>query len=148
MQPEFDDEEAINPFDFWKGANFKLKIKQVAGFWNYDSSEFARPESLLDDDDKLEEIYNKIYDLSEFTAVDQFKSYEQLNARLDTVLSRKAVVTPTRQDEDLDDLSEGRGNTVEEELSNLRASATPASADVDTEEEDDALSYFQKLAEE
>ena len=97
---------------------------------------------------KLEDIYNKIYDLSEFTAVDQFKSYEQLKARLDTVLSRKAVVTPTRQDEDLDDLSEGRGNTVEEELSNLRASATPASADVDTEEEDDALSYFQKLAEE
>ena len=148
MQPEFDDEEAINPFDFWKGANFKLKIKQVAGFWNYDSSEFARPEALLDDDDKLEEIYIKIYDLSEFTAEDQFKSYEQLKGRLDTVLSRKAVVTPTRQDEDLEDLSEGRGNTVEEELSNLRASATPASADVDTEEEDDALSYFQKLAEE
>ena len=148
MQPEFDDEEAINPFDFWKGANFKLKIKQVAGFWNYDSSEFARPEALLDDDDKLEEIYNKIYDLSEFTAEDQFKSYEQLKGRLDTVLSRKAVVTPTRQDEDLEDLSEGRGNTVEEELSNLRASASPASADVDTEEEDDALSYFQKLAEE
>jgi hypothetical protein len=68
---------------------------------------------------------------------------------LDTVIGNKQVVTPTRkvQDEDLEDLSEGRGNTVEEELSNLRASATAASADVD-EEEDDALSYFQKLAEE
>ena len=149
MQPEFDDEEAINPFDFWKGANFKLKIKQVAGFWNYDSSEFGKTEALLDDDDALEEIYNKIYDLSEFTAPDQFKSYEQLKARLDTVIGNKQVVTPTRrvQDEDLEDLSEGRGDTVEEELSNLRASATAASADVD-EEEDDALSYFQKLAEE
>jgi len=149
MQPEFDDEEAINPFDFWKGANFKLKIKQVAGFWNYDSSEFGKTEALLDDDDALEEIYNKIYDLSEFTAPDQFKTYEQLKARLDTVIGNKQVVTPTRkvQDEDLEDLSEGRGNTVEEELSNLRASATAASADVD-EEEDDALSYFQKLAEE
>ena len=147
MQPEFDDEEAINPFDFWKGANFKLKIKQVAGFWNYDSSEFARSEALLDDDDKLEEIYNKIYDLSEFTAADQFKTYEQLKARLDTVLSRKAVVTPTREDVEVSNEDADRGS-VEEELSNLRASATAASADTDTEEEDDALSYFQKLAEE
>ena len=147
MQPEFDDEEAINPFDFWKGANFKLKIKQVAGFWNYDSSEFARSEALLDDDDKLEEIYNKIYDLSEFTAADQFKTYEQLKARLDTVLSRKAVVTPTREDVEVSNEDTDRGS-VEEELSNLRASATAASADTDTEEEDDALSYFQKLAEE
>ena len=93
MQPEFDDEEAINPFDFWKGANFKLKIKQVAGFWNYDSSEFATSGALLDDDAELEKIYDKIYDLSEFTAPDQFKTYEQLKSRLDTVLGTKQVVT-------------------------------------------------------
>jgi len=147
MQPEFDDEEAINPFDFWKGANFKLKIKQVAGFWNYDSSEFATSGALLDDDAELEKIYDKIYDLSEFTADDQFKSYEQLKGRLDTVLSRKAVVTPKADTEDLEDLSEGLGTpSVDEELSNL-ASAATASTTVD-EEEDDALSYFQKLAEE
>ena len=109
MQPEFDDEEAINPFDFWQGANFKLKIKQVAGFWNYDSSEFGKTEALLDDDAELEKIYDKIYDLSEFTAPDQFKTYEQLKSRLDTVLGTKQVVTPTRRiaDEDLEDLSEG-----------------------------------------
>ena len=147
MQPEFDDEEAINPFDFWKGANFKLKIKQVAGFWNYDSSEFATSGALLDDDAELEKIYDKIYDLSEFTADDQFKSYEQLKGRLDTVLSRKAVVTPQADTEDLEDLSEGLGtSSVDEELSNL-ASAATSSTTVD-EEEDDALSYFQKLAEE
>ena len=148
MQPEFDDEEAINPFDFWKGANFKLKIKQVAGFWNYDSSEFSKSEALLDDDDKLEEIYNKIYDLSEFTAADQFKSYDELKARLDSVLARKAVVAPTQSiDEELEDLSEGlnRPSSAElDEISNLSAAAT-ASTD---EDEDDALSYFQKLAEE
>ena len=145
MQPEFDDEEAINPFDFWKGANFKLKIKQVAGFWNYDSSEFGKVEALLDDDAELEKIYDKIYDLSEFTAADQFKTYEQLKSRLDTVLGTKQVVTPTRRvaDEDLEDLSEGKGATIDEELSNLSAAATAS-----TEEEDDALSYFQKLAEE
>ena len=147
MQPEFDDEEAINPFDFWQGANFKLKIKQVAGFWNYDSSEFGKTEALLDDDAELEKIYDKIYDLSEFTAADQFKTYEQLKSRLDTVLGTKQVVTPTRRiaDEDLEDLSEGKGATVDEELANLSAAATASATD---EEEDDALIYFQKLAEE
>ena len=138
MQPEFEDEEPINPFDFWKGANFKLKIKQVAGFWNYDSSEFGKTEALLDDDAELEKIYDKIYDLSEFTAADQFKSYEQLKARLDSVLARKAVVTPKIDTEDLEDLSEGLEPTPE----------PVATVEETTEEEDDALSYFQKLAEE
>ena len=144
MQPEFEDEEPINPFDFWKGANFKLKIKQVAGFWNYDSSEFGKTEALLDDDAELEKIYDKIYDLSEFTAADQFKSYDELKARLDSVLARKAVVTPTIEPE-LTTEDEGRRPSAEEleEISNLNAAATET-----TEEEDDALSYFQKLAEE
>ena len=138
MQPEFEDEEPINPFDFWKGANFKLKIKQVAGFWNYDSSEFGKTEALLDDDTALEAIYDKIYDLTEFTAADQFKSYEELKARLDSVLARKAVVTPKMDTEDLEDLSEGLSPTPE----------PVAAVEETTEEEDDALSYFQKLAEE
>ena len=138
MQPEFDDETPINPFDFWKGANFKLKIKQVAGFWNYDSSEFGKTEALLDDDAELEKIYDKIYDLSEFTAADQFKSYEELKGRLDAVLARKAVITPKMDDEDLEDLSEGLSPQTE----------TVAAVEETTEEEDDALSYFQKLAEE
>ena len=140
MQPEFEDEEPINPFDFWKGANFKLKIKQVAGFWNYDSSEFGKTGALLDDDAELEKIYDKIYDLSEFTAADQFKSYEELKGRLDAVLGTKAVVTPKMDTEDLEDLSEGLTPTPEpDEISNLSVEET-------TEEEDDALSYFQKLA--
>ena len=148
MQPEFDDEEAINPFDFWKGANFKLKIKQVAGFWNYDSSEFGKVEALLDDDAELEKIYDKIYDLSEFTAADQIKTYNELKARLNSVLARKQVVAPTQSiDEDLEDLSEGKRPTTEDldAISNLSAAATASATD---EEEDDALSYFQKLAEE
>ena len=148
MQPEFDEEEAINPFDFWKGANFKLKIKQVAGFWNYDSSEFGKVEALLDDDAELEKIYDKIYDLSEFTAADQFKTYDELKARLNSVLARKQVVAPTQSiDEDLEDLSEGKRPTTEDldAISNLSAAATASATD---EEEDDALSYFQKLAEE
>ena len=59
MQPEFEDEEAIDPFDFWQGANFKLKAKNVAGYRNYDSSEFAAPSPLLDDDDAMEALWKK-----------------------------------------------------------------------------------------
>ena len=151
MQPEFEDEEAINPFDFWQGANFKLKIKKVQGYWNYDSSEFDRTAPLLDDDDALEALWKKEYSLTALTATDQFKSYEQLQTRLKMVLGQKS--TPRRYDEELENESEGRGSFTP----NFESSKPPAagfnapditptkSADSD---EDDALSYFQKLAEE
>ena len=140
MQPEFEDEDPINPFDFWKGANFKLKIKQVAGYWNYDSSEFGRVEPLMDDDDQLEDIYNKIVDLGEFTSDDKFKTYDALKKRLDAVLGRKQQLRApdpevVEEEESLEDLSEGRGTVASSE-----------STETD-EDADDALSYFQKLAE-
>ena len=154
MQPEFEDEEAINPFDFWQGANFKLKLKKVAGYWNYDSSEFDRVAPLLDDDDALEAIWKKQYSLTAITAEDQFKTYEQLQTRLKMVLGQKS--SRPRYDEELEDESEGRGSfspnfnqaaqtgeipsDIKEQLNNL----TPTKRD---EDEDDALSYFQKLAE-
>ena len=154
MQPEFEDEEAINPFDFWQGANFKLKLKKVAGYWNYDSSEFDRVAPLLDDDDALEAIWKKQYSLTAITAEDQFKTYEQLETRLKMVLGQKS--SRPRYDEELEDESEGRGSfspnfnqaaqtgelpsDIKEQLNNL----TPTKRD---EDEDDALSYFQKLAE-
>ena len=113
MQPEFEDEQAINPFDFWAGANFKIKIKKVAGYWNYDSSEFAAPAPLLDDDDAMETVWKNEYSLAELVAPDQFKSYEDLKKRLDYVLG--LTVAPKRQDPEvidednnLEDLSEGR----------------------------------------
>ena len=149
MQPEFDDEEPINPFDFWKGANFKLKIKNVAGYWNYDSSEFARPSALSEDDDEMEEIYNKIYDLSEFTAPDQFKSYDDLKKRLDAVLGAKQQLR--KPEPELDDEDSGR-ESVDDELTRLASAASSKAPVVEQtttdEDEDDALSYFQKLAEE
>ena len=153
MQPEFEDETPINPFDFWQGANFKLKLKKVAGYWNYDSSEFAAPGALLDDDDALEAIWKKQYSLTALTAADQFKSYEDLDKRLKMVLGAKA---PARRfDEELEDESEGRGSFSP----NFESSKPPAPAadfnapDItpkssSSEDEDDALSYFQKLAEE
>ena len=140
MQPEFEDEQAINPFDFWAGANFKIKIKKVAGYWNYDSSEFAAPAPLLDDDDAMEAVWKQEYSLAELIAPDQFKSYEDLKKRLDYVLG--LTVAPKRQDPEvidednnLEDLSEGRAVV----------DTTPSSVNTD-EDEEDALSYFAKLS--
>ena len=136
MQPEFEDEEAINPFDFWQGANFKLKIKKVAGFWNYDSSEFAAPSALLDDDEALEALWKKEYSLSELVSPDQFKSYDDLKKRLDYVLGLGAV--KTRQDPE---------TVAEEEVVPQPVAAAPVTSTETDADEEDALSYFSKLAE-
>ena len=150
MQPEFEDEEAIDPFDFWQGANFKLKAKNVAGYRNYDSSEFARTSALLEDDDAMEALWKKEYSLAELVAADQFKDYDTLKKRLDYVLGNKG--TPRFQDQETVEQEEefnaaNRGDT--------RSTTTDAgfnSPDITlssnkTEDEDDALSYFAKLAE-
>ena len=140
MQPEFEDEEAIDPFDFWQGANFKLKAKNVAGYRNYDSSEFAAVSPLLDDDDALEALWKKQDSLQEFVAADQFKSYEDLKRRLEYVLGNKARPVV---DQELEDESEGRGSA--EEL--VTAAVSTSKSDI-ADDEDDTLSYFAKLAEE
>jgi len=141
MQPEFEDEEAIDPFDFWQGANFKLKAKNVAGYRNYDSSEFAAVSPLLDDDDALEALWKKQFSLAEIVSTDQFKSYEDLKKRLEYVLgSKRPTPDPEVFDEDND-----RGEA--EELVTAAVSAPSTTSTVD-KEEDDALSYFAKLAEE
>ena len=149
MQPEYEDETAINPFDFWAGANFKLKLKKVAGYWNYDSSEFAASAPLLDDDDALEALWKKQYSLAELVASDQFKSYDQLQNRLQMVLGRKSSNRPL--DEETDNEDNDRGSYAPD-FSSRRAeetvaAATKPSVESASEDEDDALSYFQKLAE-
>jgi len=152
MQPEFEDEDPINPFDFWQGADFKIKIKKVAGYWNYDSSEFARPGTLGDlDDSELEELWKKEYSLAELTAADQFKSYDDLKKRLDYVLGN----TPSRRrvDEEVENEDDDRGSYAPDFGS--RSKPVPqdlkdelASLSINTQDdEDDTLSYFQKLAE-
>ena len=91
MQPEFDDEEPINPFDFWEGANFKLKIVKKDGYWNYDNSEFGSPSALLDDDDAMEAIWKKEYSLADLVSQDKFKTYDELQKRLNMVLGLDKV---------------------------------------------------------
>ncbi len=149
MQPEFEDEEAIDPFDFWQGANFKLKAKNVAGYRNYDSSEFAASAPLLNDDDAMEAIWKKQYSLAELIAPDQFKSYDELKKRLNYVLGSKGS---NRIDEEVADEEEtSRGSIrdlddgLRDELSSLKPTRSVA-VDED-EDEDSTLSYFAKLAE-
>ena len=159
MQPEFEDEEAIDPFDFWQGANFKLKAKNVAGYRNYDSSEFARQDALLEDDDAMEAIWKKEYSLEEFVAADQFKSYDDLKKRLDYVLGIKG--TPKFQDQETVEEEEefrqqnrGESNampqSMKEELNALSSDSggfnDPDITPTKSDDDDDTLSYFAALA--
>jgi hypothetical protein len=86
MNPEFEDETPINPFDFWDGANFKLKIRNVEGYRNYDKSEFDEPAPLSTEDGNLEEIYNQLHSLNDFVDPSKYKSYEELEAKMRRVL--------------------------------------------------------------
>ena len=135
MQPAFEDETPVNPFDLWKGADFKLKITKVAGFWNYDKSEFDAPSTLGDLDDKaLESIWKQEHSLAAFTADDQFKSYDELKERLERTLKGNYSAAAVEEEQ------------FEEEATPepvLSRSAAPSS-----DGEDDTLSYFAKLAQE
>ena len=129
MNPEFADETPLNPIDFWAGANFKIKIRQVEGYRNYDKSEFDKPSELLDGDDKkLEALWKKEYSLNEFVDPSQFKSYDVLKAKLDKVLGLDGVAPVSTKAED----------------TFVTPKATAAAPSV---EEDEDLEYFRSLAE-
>jgi hypothetical protein len=147
MQPEFEDEQAIDPFDFWQGANFKLKAKNVAGYRNYDSSEFAAQGSLLDDDDEMEAIWKKQYSLAELVAADQFKSYDELKKRLDYVLGTKGSRRVDEEVAEEEEYSRGPVRDLDEDLRTELKNLTPTKSSSYDEDEDDTLSYFAKLAE-
>jgi len=134
MNPEFADEEAINPFDFWSGANFKLKVRKVAGYINYDKSEFDSSTALLDGDDaKLEELWKSQYALSEFTDEANFKSYDELKVKRDATLGADIRQTTQENTATVEDVEVSSGSET--------ISDTP-------QEDTDALSYFEKLANE
>ena len=149
MQPEFEDEEAIDPFDFWQGANFKLKAKNVAGYRNYDSSEFARQDALLEDDEAMEAIWKKEYSLEDFVAPDQFKSYDDLKKRLDYVLGLKGT-TKFQDQESFQEEEEFRMQNRAESPPSVPQSMKEELNDLSptkTDEDDDILSRFAALAE-
>ena len=132
MNPAFEDETPINPFDLWKGANFKLRITKVAGYQNYDKSEFTSPSALLDDDEKLEKIWKSQFSLTELTADKEFKSYDMLKTRLDKVLGLN------------DEGDAPRARTPVEQAK--AAPKKPVEVDIAATDDDD-MEYFAKLAE-
>ena len=136
INPQFEDETAYDPFDFWKGANFKLKVRKVDGFWNYDKSEFETPSELHGGDEvKLEELYGKLYSLTQFLKEDNFKSYDDLKSKLNRTLTGSGVQGTVEK------------FTPTPKADKAETPTTPASSVVD-EGEEDTLSYFAKLADE
>ena len=135
MQPAFEDETPINPFDFWEGAEFKLKIRKVDGFWNYDKSEFSAPSPIADDESKIESIWKSQYSLAEFTSSSNFKSYDELSTRFHAVIS--GTTTVGNVSEEMDD------EPVATPVVDTKPVESPTTSQ---EEEDDTMDYFSKLA--
>jgi hypothetical protein len=138
MQPEFADETPTNPFDMWEGADFKLKIRNVEGYRNYDKSEFASPKAISDDDTKLESLYNGMYNLGEFEDPANYKTYSELQAKLQRVLGEsvdagaQSIAQAAQMNEPAPDPMANQPMTAE--------SVGELSSD------DDTMSYFAKLA--
>ena len=143
MQPQFQDEEPVNPFDFWEGADFKLKIRQVEGYRNYDKSEFASPRALADNDEALENIYNQMHDLGEWTDPKNYKTYDELKEKLNRVLGM-STPQPVAAAVSLDEVAP----PVEPAAAvNPHIPQEPVTAEqVSEESEEDTMSYFARLA--
>ena len=135
MQPQFADEKAINPFDFWKGANFKLKIRKVDGYWNYDKSEFEGVTPVASEDANIKAIWAKQYPLKPFVDPSNFKSYDELKEKLNR------IIMGTRSTETVETVDLPQQTNGQVKSTNV-VNSKPAS------EEDDTLSYFSKLADE
>jgi len=139
MNPQFDDEKPLNPFDMWKGANFKLKIRKVEGYQNYDKSEFDSPSVLGGfSDDELEAIWKNEYSLKELTGDKEFKSYDDLKKRLDKVLGLNGEAPKAK-------------TTVEQAKAQPRKPVHSEDSGHEpdpVETDDDDLKYFERLAEE
>ena len=144
MQPEFDDETPVNPFDLWEGANFKLKIRTIGGYWNYDASEFAAPSALSADDDEMEQLWKQAYSLEAFTIADQFKAYDEIESRMNTVLGVSRPVQQAQYEEDEDPIPTTGGFNSPD----ITPKAPAPTVSTSESDDDDALSYFQRLAEE
>jgi hypothetical protein len=145
LHPQFEDEQPMNPFDMWEGANLKIKIRKVEGYVNYDKSEFESCSPLSESDEKLEEIYGQLYSLKEFTDPSTFKTYEELKEKLDRVLGKSGGRSmSTAEQISLDDTQEA--SQPKSEAQAQVKSAKPAPIVQDEDEDDDTLSYFKKLA--
>ena len=147
MQPQFQDEQPVNPFDFWAGCNFKLKIRNVEGYRNYDKSEFDKPSALFDGDEtRLEETYGKLYSLADFVNPANYKSYADLKRKLIEVIGAEAAGATVDHKPVYESTSASTSRVSEaQDAPVAEASYTPSVAD-DDDDDGDSLSYFAKLA--
>jgi len=149
MNPEFEDETPINPFDFWEGADFKLKIRNVEGYRNYDKSEFDAPTALLGgDDSQLETLYNTMYSLADFLDKRHFKSFDELKTKLDRVLGLTGAAAPATKAVDNEPAPVAEAPAIK---TAAEPALVTASSDIDAafgDDDDESLSFFEKLAEE
>ena len=141
MQPSFADETPVNPFDFWDGADFKLKIRNVEGYRNYDKSEFSSASALYESDEsKLETVYNQLHNLSEYTDPKNYKSYDELKAKLMRVLGEEV---------DMGAPTVVQMNAVNDPAPMPEPAQAPVTAEeMNKQDDDDTMSYFAKLANE
>ena len=147
-EPQFQDEKPMNPFDFWEGANFKLKIRNVEGYRNYDKSEFDSTSSVSNSDDEIEAIWGKQHSLTAFLDEKHFKSYDDLKKKLEMVLGIGTTMAPGKKADEID-LDEQVSSAPTSKLSvvqNKPAVKAPTK-EVDFDNDDESLSYFAKLAE-
>jgi gp32 DNA binding protein like len=149
LQPQFQDEQPVNPFDFWEGADFKLKIRNVEGYRNYDKSEFASPAPLFGGDDaKLESVYKQLNSLAQFTDPKNFKSYEELKRKLDMVLGGSSAPMRTAESMMMEDEDEVAPPVVKarSESAPIKKTAAFKPVESDDGDDDDTMSFFSKLA--
>ena len=146
ISPAFEDEQAINPFDLREGANFKIKIRKVDGYWNYDKSEFDSIAPLFDYEEKLNTIYNSVHSLSDVIAPSEFKTYEELKEKLDRVLGLTGSVSNSTAESVAEDLDEVPWSDVNKETVAEEPVISSAEASLSSSEDDDAMDYFKKLA--
>lgn len=138
--PEFADETPMNPFCMWEGADFKLKIRDVEGYRNYDKSEFAASRAVSDSDERLEEVYDKCHDLSEFTDPENYKSYAELETKMRNVLGQTAPQPTMAQTASM---GEEKASALDDNIPDF---ATPKKTEV--EGEDNTMDYFASLVNE
>jgi hypothetical protein len=145
ISPAFEDEKAINPFDLRdEGANFKIKIRKVDGYWNYDKSEFDSVAPLFDDEAKLNQVFGQVHSLSDVIAPSEFKTYEELKEKLERVLGSASTSTAESVSQDMEEVPWSNVNTesvADEPVVPTAETSTP-------QEEDDAMDYFKNLANE
>lgn len=150
MNPSFEDEKPVNPFDLWEGANFRLKIRMFEGYPNYDKSEFDSPSALFDDDEEIEKIWMQSHSLKDIIDPKNFKPYDELKAKLHQVLGiagsdadlrSKAAASAEEDLYDELDMSKAQPSKKEAPAPSMKEQASP----VDDEEDDD-LEFFKNLS--